>query len=97
MSTPLYKATLTITIEGPTPDEFGLAISNATDTLGFGCGGNGFTPNGTRYECKIESNLPKEPMTVDRLLKLVDDNIDNEEDRQALRDTWGTDHLKDQK
>lgn len=96
MTTQPFKATITITIEGPTPDEFGLALSNATDSLGFGNAGNGVTPNGTAYRYEIASNLPSEPMTLDRLLKMMDDHIDNEEDRQALRDTWGTDHLKDQ-
>jgi hypothetical protein len=95
MSTPPFKATITITIEGPSPDEFGLALSNATDSLGFGSAGNGCTPNGTAYRYEIDSNLPSEPMTLDRLLKFMDDNMDNEDDRQLLRDTWGTAHLKD--
>lgn len=95
MTTPPFKATITITIEGPSPDEFGLALSNATDSLGFGTAGNGCTPNGTAYRYEIDSNLPSVPMTLDRLLKIVDDQMDNEYDRQLLRDTWGTDHLKD--
>lgn len=92
MSTKPFKVTITINIEGPNDAEVSLAFQNAIDGIGFGSGGNGFTPNGTSYDYSVESNQPKVPMTLDRLLKLIDDNLDSEEQRQELRDVWGTKH-----
>lgn len=96
MDTLPYKATITINIEGQNPDEFGVALQNATDSLSLGSSGNGITKNGTRYDYKVESNIPASPMTLNRLLGLLDDHV-GEEDRQALRDLWGTEHLHGQK
>lgn len=93
MSTTPYKVTITINIEGPNADEASLAFQNAIDGVGFGSGGNGCTPNGTRYNYTVESNQPTVPMTLERLLQMVEDNLDSEEQRQELRDLWGTQHL----
>lgn len=94
MTTTPYKATITINIEGPNADEASQAFQNAIDGIGFGSGGNGFTPNGTTYNYTVESNQPTVPMTLDRLLQLIDDNLDSDDARQELRDMWGTHQTK---
>lgn len=89
-----YQATITIQIQGKTPDQFGQAMSNAFDTASFGgAGGNGITSNGTSYTCKVETNLPKQPMTLKNVLGMLDEHCDPEE-RAALREFYGTEHLK---
>lgn len=91
---PPYKAVITIEVEGPSPDEFGQAISNAFDTISFGStGANGSTANGTQYSCKVVTNLPSEPMTLDNLLGMLDEHCDPEQ-RRVLRETYGEEHLK---
>lgn len=95
MEKPKFTAVITVRIEGPSPDEFGQAMSNAFDVLSFGStGGSGSTQNGTSYTCNVESNLPSEPMTLDRLLGMVEEQCDPEE-RQQLRDIYGDGHAKD--
>lgn len=95
MEKPKFTALITVKIEGQSPDEFGQAMSNAFDVLSFGStGGSGITPNGTSYTCNVESNLPSEPMTFDRLLGMVEEQCDPEQ-RQQLRDIYGDGHVKD--
>jgi hypothetical protein len=89
MTTTPYKATITINIEGPNSDEAAQAFQNAIDGIGFGSGGHGFTPNGTSYNYTVESSEPKVPMTLERLLQLVEDTLDTEEQREDLRNQWG--------
>jgi hypothetical protein len=92
-----YKATITIQIQGKTPDEFGQAMSNAFDAASFGgSGGNGMTANGTSYTCTVETNLPKEPMTLNKMLGMLDEHCGPEE-RAELRSIYGTEHLKGDK
>lgn len=95
MSDPTYKALITVEITGPSEKEFGLAMSNAFDILSFGSsGGEGLTPNGTRYNCKVETNLPSSgPVDLDYLLRMLDEHSDPEQ-REQLRQLYGTDHLK---
>ena len=89
-----YQATITIQIQGKTPDQFGQAMSNAFDIASFGgAGGNGMTSNGTSYTCKVETNLPKQPMTLNNVLGMLDEHCDPHE-RAALRAVYGTEHLK---
>lgn len=92
-----YQATITIEIQGKTPDQFGQAMSNAFDMASFGgSGGNGMTANGTGYTCSIETNLPKEPLTLNNLLGMLDEHCGPEE-RAELRSIYGTEHLKGKK
>lgn len=95
MTEPTYKALITVEITGPSEKEFGLAMSNAFDILSFGSsGGEGFTPNGTRYNCKVETNLPtKGPMDLNYLLRMLDEHSDPEQ-RETLRQMYGTDNLE---
>lgn len=92
-----YQATITIQIQGKTPDQFGQAMSNAIDIVSFGgSGGNGMTANGTTYTCTVETNLPKQPMTLNNLLGMLDEHCAPEE-RAVLREIYGTEHLKGDK
>lgn len=90
-------ATITMHIEGKEPDQFSQAMSNAFDIASFGgAGGNGVTPNGTSYTCTVETNLPKKPLTLNNLLGMLDEHCDPEE-REQLRQIYGTDHLNGNK
>lgn len=92
-----YYATITVHIEGKESDQFSQAMSNAFDIASFGgAGGNGVTANGTSYTCKVETNLPKQQMTLNNLLGMLDEHCSPEE-RQQLRDLYGTEHLHGKK
>lgn len=81
------KATITIEIEAPNADEIGLAFQNAVDGISFGSSsGNGMTTNGSRYHYLVETNLPKEPMTVPRLFQMMSENLETDEEREAFAD-----------
>lgn len=91
MDKPRFRAVVTIEVEGPGPEEFGQALSNAFDIVSFGgVGGDGHTPNGTRYTCRVETNLPTKPMTIEALLGESLDNFSPEqrEDLIKLYESW---------
>ena len=92
-----YQATITIQIRGKTTDEFALAMSNAFDIASFGgAGGNGVTGNGTSYTCTVATNLPKEPLTLNKILGMLDEHCGPDEQAE-LRSLYGTEHLKGDK
>lgn len=68
------KATLTIELDFAKEDQplIGEVLQMVIDSLGFSSAGNGSRTAQSHYSYKLESNLPKEPMTMDHLLDLVD-------------------------
>ena len=68
------KATLTIELDFAKDDQPLIAevLQGIIDNLGFSGQGNGSRTAQSHYSYKLESNLPKEPMTVDRLFDLMD-------------------------
>lgn len=71
------KATITIELDFAKEDQplIGEVLSNiVTEMIPFSSQGNGHRTKTSRYSYKVESNLPKEPMTVDRMFELMDAN-----------------------
>lgn len=68
------KATLTIELDFAKADQplIGDVLKDIIENLGFSSSGNGSRTTQSHYSYKLESNLPPEPMTIDRLLGLVD-------------------------
>lgn len=68
------KATLTIELDFAKEDQplIGEVLQSIIDSLAFSSAGNGARTAQSHYNYKLESNLPKEPMTMDHLLDLVD-------------------------
>lgn len=69
------KAKLTIELDFAKEDQplIGDVLQNIIASLGISSEGNGSRTAQSHYRYKLESNLPKEPMTVDRLFDLFDE------------------------
>jgi hypothetical protein len=72
------KATLTIELDFAKEDQplIGDVLQNIIDNLGFSSSGNGSRTALSHYSYNLESNLPKEPMTFDHLLDLMDQSLE---------------------
>lgn len=71
------KATITIELDFAKEDQplIGEVLSNiVTEMIPFSSQGNGHRTKTSRYSYKVESNLPSEPMTLDRMFELIDAN-----------------------
>lgn len=68
------KAKLTIELDFAKEDQplIGEVLQGILDNLGFSSEGNGSRTAQSHYSYKLESNLPKEPMTMERLFDLMD-------------------------
>lgn len=68
------KATLTIELDFAKVDQpliHGI-LQQIIDNLGISSSGNGSATASSHYSYNVESNLPKQPMTMDRILDLAD-------------------------
>ena len=81
------KATLTIELDFAKEDQPLIAevLQGIIDNLGFSSSGNGYRTAQSHYSYKLESNLPKEPMTMERLFDLMDEASEPGEPTAAER------------
>jgi hypothetical protein len=90
------KATLTIELDFAKEDQslIGEVLQNIIDNIGFSSSGNGSRTARSHYSYNLESNLPKEPMTFDRLLDLVDQSLEPGEPtaREQIADSMHDDY-----
>lgn len=72
------KATLTIELDFAKEDQPLISdlLQDIIDNLGISSQGNGSRTAQSHYKYKLESNLPSQPMTMDRLLNLYDQSIE---------------------
>lgn len=68
------KATLTIELDFASEDQPLIegVLQGIIENLGFSSEGNGSRTAQSHYSYKLESNLPKQPMTMNRLFALID-------------------------
>lgn len=72
------KATLTINLDFAKEDQdkIVLALNNIIDSLSIGSSGKGSVTPSSHYDFKLDSNLPSEPMTLDRMFDLVNQSLE---------------------
>ncbi|HGO9799708.1 TPA: hypothetical protein ACLEB8_004898 [Pseudomonas aeruginosa] len=72
------KATLTIELDFAREDQplmLGV-LQDIIDNLGISSQGNGSRTAQSHYSYKLESNVPSQPMTMERLLSIYDESIE---------------------
>lgn len=81
------KATLTIELDFAKEDQSLISevLQGIIENLGFSSEGNGSRTAQSHYSYKLESNLPKEPMTLERLFDLMDEALEPGEATTAER------------
>ncbi|HEP8970227.1 TPA: hypothetical protein VDU83_002565 [Pseudomonas aeruginosa] len=72
------KATLTIELDFAREDQPLIAdvLQDIIGNLGFSSQGSGSRTAQSHYSYKLESNLPSQPMTMDRLFSMYDESIE---------------------
>lgn len=72
------KATLTIELDFAKEDQPLIpdVLQDIIDNLGISSQGNGSRTAQSHYSYKLESNVPSQPMTMERLLSIYDESIE---------------------